>query len=77
MNINKEEVLQWIGAVAIIAGHVCNAVGPKAYPYNIITFGVGTVCFMSWSILVRNRPQLAVNVVAMVTCAVGLINAYS
>jgi hypothetical protein len=77
MITSKEEVLQWAGAVAIIVGHVCNAVGPEAYPYNIWAFTLGTMCFGVWTILVRNRPQFAVNAVAIVTCAIGLINAYS
>ena len=42
-----DEALQWAGAVAIIAGHVLNAVGPAAYPYNIIVFAVGTVLFLT------------------------------
>ena len=32
------EILQWAGAVFIIAGHSLNAVGPAAYPYNILAF---------------------------------------
>jgi hypothetical protein len=74
-NIN-EEVLQWAGAVAIILGHVCNAVGPTAYPYNIWAFTAGTVCFGLWTVLVKNRPQFAVNLVALITCVLGLVNAY-
>jgi hypothetical protein len=77
MNIERKEVLQWAGAVAIIAGHVCNAVGPSAYPWNIIAFTVGTLCFGAWTILVRNRPQFVVNAVALITCVMGLVNAYA
>jgi hypothetical protein len=77
MNFDRNEVLQWAGAVAIIVGHVCNAVGPSAYPYNIIAFTAGTVCFGAWTVLVGNKPQMAVNVVALLTCAIGLINAYA
>ena len=68
--MNKtNEIIQWAGAVAIVAGHVLNAVGPAAYPYNIIVFAIGTVLFMSWAIRVKNRPQLMVNVVSL---AIGL-----
>lgn len=77
MNIERNEVLQWTGAVAIIVGHVCNAVGPEAYPYNIVAFTAGTVCFGVWTVLVRNRPQFVVNAVALLTCMIGLINAYA
>jgi hypothetical protein len=69
--------LQWVGAVFIIIGHVCNSIGPDAYPYNIVAFTLGTIMFMTWTILVKNRPQLVVNIVAIVTCLIGLAKAYS
>jgi hypothetical protein len=72
MNL-KNEIIQWVGAVFIIAGHTLNAVGPAAYPYNIQAFAVGTVAFLVWSIRVGNRPQLAVNLVAL---SLGLAGIY-
>jgi hypothetical protein len=75
-NIDKNEVLQWLGAVFIIVGHVLNAVGPAAYPYNIVAFTGGTVMFLWWTIRVANKPQMVVNVVAMAMCVVGLFKAF-
>ena len=74
---NIDDALQWTGAVAIIAGHVLNAVGPAAYPYNIAVFAVGTVAFLAWAVRVRNMPQAVVNVVALAIGLVGLYNAYT
>ena len=72
--MNKtNELIQWAGAVAIVAGHMLNAVGPAAYPYNIIVFAIGTILFMSWAIRVKNRPQLMVNLVSL---AIGLVGLY-
>ena len=76
MNLKTNEILQWTGAVFIIAGHSLNAVGPEAYPYNILAFFVGTVLFMSWSIRVANRPQLLVNIVALAIGLTGLVKAF-
>ena len=73
---NIDDTLQWIGAVAIIAGHVLNAIGPAVYPYNIAVFAVGTVAFLAWACRVRNLPQAVVNVVALTIGLVGLFNAY-
>ena len=70
-----DDALQWTGAIAIIAGHVLNAVGPAAYPYNIAVFAVGTVAFLAWAVRVRNVPQAVVNVVALAIGLVGLYNA--
>ena len=72
-----DDTLQWIGAVAIIAGHVLNAIGPAVYPYNIAVFAVGTVAFLAWAIRVANKPQAVVNVVALAIGLVGLYKAVS
>jgi hypothetical protein len=76
LKIHVDETIQWIGAVFIIAGHSLNAVGPAVYPWNIVTFFAGTVSFLIWTLRVRNRPQMLVNVVALGIGATGLIRAF-
>jgi hypothetical protein len=71
-----DNTLQWAGAVAIIAGHVLNSIGPAMYPYNIIVFAVGTVLFLTWALRVRNTPQAVVNFVALAIGLVGLYTAF-
>ena len=75
MKIDINETLQWAGAVVIIAGHSLNAVGPEAYPYNILAFFLGTVFFLIWTLRVRNRPQMLVNLVAIAISTMGLVRA--
>jgi hypothetical protein len=77
MKSKINETLQWTGAVAIIAMHVLNALGPEAYPYNIIAAFVGTVAFLAWTVRVRNLPQFTVNVIALAIGLVGLYRAFS
>ena len=72
-----DEALHWSGAVAIIAGHVLNAVGPSVYPWTILVFAVGTVLFLAWAIRVNNKPQMLVNVVAFAIGLVGLVKAFA
>ena len=74
MKVN--DILQWTGAVFVIIGHILNSIGPSVYPYNIVAFTLGTIMFMAWTIRVKNRPQLVVNIVAIVTCLLGLFNAW-
>jgi uncharacterized membrane protein YjjB (DUF3815 family) len=69
-------ILQWSGAVAIIAMHILNAIGPSAYPWNIVAAFLGTVLFLAWTVRVRNAPQFTVNVVALAIGFVGLYNAF-
>lgn len=71
-----DDALQWIGAVGIILGHGLNAVGPGAYPYNIVAFFAGTLFFMAWSTRVMNRPQTLVNSVALAIGLTGLYKAF-
>jgi hypothetical protein len=70
------DMLQWSGAVFVIIGHVLNSIGPSVYPYNIVAFTLGTVAFLTWASRVKNSPQIVVNVVSMVTCLIGLVNAW-
>ena len=76
MKLEINEILQWSGAVFIIAGHSLNAVGPAAYPYNILAIFLGTILFMAWSIRVANKPQLLVNIVALAIGLTGLVKAF-
>jgi len=76
MKLEINEILQWSGAVFIIAGHSLNAVGPAAYPYNILAFFIGTILFMAWAIRVANKPQLLVNIVALAIGLTGLVKAF-
>ena len=77
MKLEINDILQWAGAVFIVAGHSLNAVGPSAYPYNILAFFLGTILFLAWSIRVANKPQLLVNIVALSIGASGLYRALS
>ena len=75
MKQNVNEILQWAGAVLIIAGHSLNAVGPAVYPYNILAFLLGTVMFLAWAVRVANKPQITVNLVSVVIGITGMIRA--
>lgn len=77
MNYKKiDDILQWSGAMAIIAGHVLNALGPDVYPYNIIAFVIGCLFFLAWAVRVVNKPQLLVNIVALGIGLMGLVKAF-
>ena len=77
MKLDVNEVIQWTGAFFIGAGHVLNTLGSAYHRdlWNIAAFAVGTVLFFLWTVRVANKPQMAVNVVALATMAVGLFKA--
>jgi len=68
--VTRNEVLQWTGALFIIAGHVLNTINLDGW--NILAFFIGTIAFMAWALRVRNRAQTVVNIVALAVCAAGL-----
>jgi hypothetical protein len=76
MKLDTNEILQWGGAVFIVAGHSLNAIGPDAHPYNILTFFIGTILFLIWTVRVANKPQMFVNLVSVAIGLVGLVKAY-
>ena len=76
MKTKFDDILQWTGAVLIIAGHSLNAMGPAVYPYNILTFLLGTVMFLTWAVRVGNRPQITVNLVSVAIGIAGMARAF-
>ncbi len=76
MKLDTNEILQWAGALFIVAGHSLNAVGPAAYPYNILTFFIGTILFLIWTVRVANKPQMFVNLVSVCIGLTGLVKAF-
>jgi hypothetical protein len=74
--LKLNDILQWVGAVFIIAGHTLNSVGPAAHPWNILAFLLGTITFFVWTIRVGNKPQMLVNIVALLLGVVGIVRAF-
>lgn len=74
---NRNDALQWVGALLVILGHALNAAGPAAYPYNIIAFTIGTILFLIWAYRVENKPQLTVNIISLVIMLMGLYKAFN
>jgi hypothetical protein len=70
------DVLQWSGATLIVLGHILNAMGPEAYPWNIFVFFLGTVAFLWWAVRVSAKPHIMVNLVSVAIGLVGLFRAW-
>ncbi len=66
-------VLQWLGTTALIAMYVVMSYFPERYPVNIVLGLLGGLCYFTWSVRVRNRPQQLVNAAGILVCCGGLI----
>ena len=74
--MTNQDKLQWFGAASFIGAQVITSLFPLLYPYNIILFTLGGLAFLAWSFLVKNRPQIVVNIVGLLICAGGLYKAF-
>lgn len=79
MQTKFDQVIQWVGAIAIVSGHTLNTLIEYNFsvrPWNILSFSLGTIAFLIWALRVRNSPQILVNIVSMTICALGLYRAF-
>lgn len=73
--MNKtNELLQWTGAILIVAGHALNSLGSEYHRdfWNIASFTLGTALFLIWALRVKNKPQATVNVISITIMLAGL-----
>jgi hypothetical protein len=73
--MNKtNELLQWTGAILIVAGHALNSLGSEYHHdfWNIASFTLGTALFLTWALRVKNKPQATVNIISITIMLAGL-----
>lgn len=73
-NMNKaNEIIQWWGTAFILAMYAVMNIFPQHIVF-IQLFGLlGAICFFTWTVRVRNYPQMTINAVAMTLCVTGLL----
>jgi O-antigen/teichoic acid export membrane protein len=72
--MNKtNELIQWTGTVFVLIMYALMNLAPHLAPWNLVAGLLGSVCYFVWTIRVKNRPQLIINIVAMTLCILGLI----
>jgi hypothetical protein len=62
--------IQWAGTACFLCMYALMSL--NMYPYNIVAGVLGGLCYLTWSIRVRNTPQLVTNAVSITICAIGL-----
>jgi len=70
--MKTNELIQWVGTANILAMYVVMSYFPTLHPWNILFGLLGGLCFFTWTVRVKNRPQMLINAVAIVVCAGGL-----
>lgn len=71
--MNKvNETIQWIGTAFVLSMYAIMNLAPELAPWNLVMGLLGSVCYFVWTVRVRNRPQMLINIVAMTLCVLGL-----
>ena len=68
--------LQWTGTVFLLAMYVLNSFYPEQHPWNIVAGLGGGICYLAWTLRVRNIPQLIVNATALAIGLAGVLKAW-
>jgi hypothetical protein len=75
--MNKiNDIIQWLGTFFVITGHLLISIG-NMDPFNIISFMIGILLFLTWAVRVKNTPQTVANIFCIIICIFGLYRAYS
>ena len=73
---NIDNTLQWAGTVCLLTMYTLMSFFPHLHPYNIVAGVLGGVCYLLWTLRVRNKPQMLVNFVAIAIGLAGLYKAW-
>jgi hypothetical protein len=75
MNTQKlNDTIQWVGTGFVLIMYYLMNLRPDLTPYNLIAGLCGSIAYFTWTIRVKNYPQMLINVVAMTLCVAGLYN---
>ncbi len=72
--MNKtNDIIQWTGTAFVLAMYGVMNLFPEHIAF-IQLFGLlGAIAFFTWTVRVKNYPQMTINAVAMTLCVTGLL----
>lgn len=70
--MKTNDLIQWLGTGFVLVMYVLMNFYPELHPWNIIMGLLGAVTYFTWTVRVRNYPQMIINIVAMTLCVLGL-----
>ena len=68
--------LQWAGTASLLTMYVLMSFYPQLHPWNLVAGMMGGAFYLTWSVRVRNKAQVLVNLAGIVVCLAGLYNAW-
>jgi hypothetical protein len=68
-------ILQWAGTSALLTMYILMSFYPNMYPLNLVAGMLGGGFYLAWSIRVKNKAQVLVNLAGILVCIAGLFKA--
>jgi hypothetical protein len=69
-------ILQWAGTACLLTMYVLMSFYPNMFPANLVAGMLGGACYLAWSIRVKNKAQVLVNLAGILVCVAGLLKYY-
>ena len=67
------DIIQWTGTLFVLLMYLVMNVFPQHFVF-IQVFGLlGATAFFTWTVRVKNYPQMTINAVAITLCVTGLL----
>ena len=70
------DILQWAGTACLMTMYIIMSFFPDMHPWNLVFGCLGGLCYLTWTVLVKNRPQLLVNLMGVTITLLGLYKAW-
>jgi hypothetical protein len=71
--MKTDDKIQWTGTAFVLSMYITMNLFPTLHLWNIIMGLLGSLCFFVWAYRVKNNPQMFINSIAILFCAIGLI----
>ena len=64
--------LQWAGTVCLLTMYVLMNFYRDLHPWDSVAGAMGGLCYLMWTLRVRNTPQALVNLAGLTVSLVGI-----
>ena len=66
------DIVQWLGTAFILIMYAVMNLFPEHTALTQLAGLLGAICFFTWTVRVKNYPQMTINAVAITLCVSGL-----
>ncbi len=70
---NLNNIVQWLGTAFILMMYAVMNLFPQHTAIVQLMGLLGAICFFTWTVRVKNYPQMTINAVAITLCVAGLL----